>query len=99
MCCGNGGGSRPAAQTRQRQTVRKQGPASTWKVTLPDGQELTGLTEHQALMATLKNGGGMEPEQPAALLAATPRPLYVINPGQAHVLHVRYDQVRTHLRG
>jgi hypothetical protein len=74
MCCGNGGGSsRPAAQTRQRTgTPRAAGGTGLFTVTLPNGDVLTGLTEHQALMATLKNGGGMEPERPKALRSATP---------------------------
>lgn len=71
MCCGNGGGTpRTNTQTRSRLSTtttagRRRGgavAAVTWKVTLPDGTEQTGLTEHQALMLTLKNGGGMEQE-------------------------------------
>lgn len=65
MCCGNGGGGRTNTQVRRRvgtgTTVAGKGE-QTWKVTLPDGTERTGLTEHQAVVLTLEQGGGIEPE-------------------------------------
>jgi hypothetical protein len=62
-CCGQSG-SRTNMQTRRRTDTATRPVAGEvlWMVTLPDGTQVGGLTEHQAVVMTVQRGGGMEPQ-------------------------------------
>ena len=62
-CCGGGGATRrlnTANQSRLSTSTAPRRPGDLWTVTLPTGEVHSGMTEHEALMLTLTQGGGME---------------------------------------
>jgi len=64
VACGSCGGGKRRTSTaaRQRTSTQTRQPVAgeKWEVTLPDGQVHSDLTEHEALMLTLRKGGAME---------------------------------------